>query len=126
MSEKKTPDYAEQIKQLRAQRGTEQKELAERAKEQARAQKLALTAIETEAKTVPEIAEETGMPTQEVFWWVTALRKYGKIQDKGKRGEYIAYQKKYGFCSFCSFSVSLASGSKSQLRCTPLGRSMTR
>jgi predicted transcriptional regulator len=86
--------YTEQLKTLRARRGDSSKENAERVKAQNRMQQAVLKAIETEAKTVPEIAAETGLSTQDVFWWITALRKYNKVQDEKKRGDYMAYRKK--------------------------------
>jgi hypothetical protein len=43
---------------------------------------------------VPEIAAETGLPEQDVFWWITALRKYSRVQDEKKRGDFVPYRKK--------------------------------
>ncbi len=94
MEEEKKLSYTEQIKELRARRGEGSKEKQERSKEQIKAQKAILAAIDKEAKTVPEIAEATGMNTQEVFWWITAMRKYNKVTDETKKGDYIAYRKK--------------------------------
>ena len=88
-------NYAlEQLKQLRATRGPGDPAKLERSKRGKEIQNLILKAIATEAKTVPEIAEETGVPQQEVFWWITALRKYGRVQDEKKRGDFVAYLKK--------------------------------
>ncbi len=86
--------YLQQLKQLRAERGPLPKEMVERGKSQITMQKAILAAIETEAKTVPEIAEITGIATQDVFWWITAMRKYNRVQDGKKRGEYATYLKK--------------------------------
>ncbi|MHB1461564.1 MAG: hypothetical protein ACYC1M_09815 [Armatimonadota bacterium] len=86
--------YLQQLKQLRSERGSLPKEMIERGKSQISIQKTILAAIETEYKTVPEIAELTGLDTQDVFWWITALRKYNRVQDGKKRGEYATYLKK--------------------------------
>ena len=86
--------YKEQLETLVAQRGTVPSHRLEETKRRHKAQKAVLAAIAAEPRTVPEIAEATGLPTQEVFWWITALRKYGKVQDEGKRGDYVAYRKK--------------------------------
>ncbi|HEY3284153.1 MAG TPA: transcriptional regulator [Armatimonadota bacterium] len=88
------PAYIDQLKQLRQQRGPVPPEKLEEGKAQNRAQRAILKAIAVEARTVPEIAEETGLPSQEVFWWITALRKYNRVQDEGKRGDYVAYRTK--------------------------------
>lgn len=44
------------------------------------------------AKTVPEIAEATAMPASEVLWHVTAMKKYGLVEETGMCGEYYLYQ----------------------------------
>ena len=88
-------NYAlEQLKQLRATRGLGTPDQIERSKKAKEAQNLILRAIAGTAKTVPEIAEETGMPRQQVFWWITALRKYNRVQDDKKQGDFVAYRAK--------------------------------
>jgi len=89
------PNYAvEQIKALRARRRKDDPAKVAANKRGKEIQKLILTSIAEEARTVPEIAADTGLSAQEVLWWVTALRKYGQIQDEGKRGDYVAYRRK--------------------------------
>lgn len=90
---KPTPAYMEQLKTLRAQRG-ERKDLTELRKVQMQQEKAILAAIAEEAKTVPEIAKETGLDEQTVFWMITALRKYNKAETAKKRGDYMTYIKK--------------------------------
>ena len=43
-------------------------------------------------KTVPEIAEATGLPAHEVLWHITAMRKYDRVLETGICGEYYLYQ----------------------------------
>ena len=43
-------------------------------------------------KTVPEIAEVTGLPSHEVLWHITALKKYDRVVETGICGEYFLYQ----------------------------------
>ena len=43
-------------------------------------------------KAVPELAEITGMPANEILWHVTAMKKYGLIVENGMCGEYYLYQ----------------------------------
>lgn len=49
-------------------------------------------AIRDEPKTVPEIAEIVGMPTNEVLWHIIAMKKYDIVAETGKCGEYYLYQ----------------------------------
>jgi predicted transcriptional regulator len=42
-------------------------------------------------KTVPELSEAIGMPTDAVFWHIVAMRKYGKVAETGLKGEYPLY-----------------------------------
>jgi predicted transcriptional regulator len=49
--------------------------------------------IVDEAKTVPEVAEITGVPTHKVLWYVTAMKKYGDVVEEGMSGGYILYKK---------------------------------
>ncbi len=48
-------------------------------------------AIKGEPKTVPEIAQEIGLPTHVVLWNLTALIKYGTISESEMSGEYFLY-----------------------------------
>ena len=42
-------------------------------------------------KTVPDIAETTGLPTSEVFWHLMSLKKYGEIIEGGEHDSYVVY-----------------------------------
>ena len=46
-----------------------------------------------QARTVPEIAEITGIPAHEVLWHITAMKKYGLVAETGMCGEYYLYQR---------------------------------
>lgn len=84
----------EQLRLLKAQRQESGEEFRDLRKEQTPKHKAILAAIAEEAKTVPEIAEAVEMDAQEVFWHLAALRKYDKVVDDGKRGDYRTYRKK--------------------------------
>ena len=43
-------------------------------------------------KTVPEIAEASGLPADQVLWHITALKKYDLVIETGMCGEYYLYQ----------------------------------
>jgi predicted Rossmann fold nucleotide-binding protein DprA/Smf involved in DNA uptake len=44
-----------------------------------------------EPKSVPELAALTGIPTPDVLWHITAMKKYGLVQETGMCGEYYLY-----------------------------------
>ena len=41
--------------------------------------------------TVPQLALQIGLPTAETLWHVTAMKKYGEIQETGQDGDYPLY-----------------------------------
>ena len=43
-------------------------------------------------KTVPELAEESGLPSGQVLWHITAMKKYDLVVETGMDGEYYQYQ----------------------------------
>jgi predicted transcriptional regulator len=43
-------------------------------------------------RVVPELAEITGLPADQVLWHVTAMKKYGLVVESGMCGEYYLYQ----------------------------------
>ncbi len=50
------------------------------------------------AKTVPEVATALGRPTEEVMFWMMAMRKYGLIEETEEMTEdgYYKYRLKEG------------------------------
>ena len=63
-------------------------------KEQRAARKTLKKVMEGKSMTVPEIAEATGMPSHEVLWHVTAMKKYGEVVEDGTDDdfEYFLYR----------------------------------
>jgi predicted transcriptional regulator len=49
--------------------------------------------IEENPKTVPEVAEAIGMPTHQVLWYLTAMKKYEAVVEEGMSGGYVLYKK---------------------------------
>ncbi len=43
------------------------------------------------AKTVPEIAQATGMPASQVLLYIAGLKKYGLVAEAEKDGDYFKY-----------------------------------
>jgi len=43
-------------------------------------------------KTVPEVAEATGLPAHDVLWHIIAMKKYDQVVEADMCGEYYLYQ----------------------------------
>lgn len=76
---------------LRERRGIVPPELVERNRQLAATRRQIVAALKESAKTVPEIAKETGVPKGEVFWHLMAMKKYGKLIEVQEREEYFEY-----------------------------------
>jgi predicted transcriptional regulator len=48
-------------------------------------------ALKQSPKTVPEIADQTGMPSREVFWHLMSMRKYGEVIEGEEQDSYVRY-----------------------------------
>jgi hypothetical protein len=80
------------LKRLRQQH----RETAERTqallKEQQAIRRQICKVIRDDGKTVPEVAETTGLPADQVLWHITAMKKYDRVVEVGMCGEYYRYQ----------------------------------
>jgi predicted transcriptional regulator len=88
-----TPSRGEMLKHLREQHAETVTRTQVLLKEQKRVQQEICKSIRETPKTVPQIAEEIGMPAHEVLWYVASFRKYGLIVEKGMCADYPLYQK---------------------------------
>lgn len=63
-------------------------------KEQQAVRKTLRRVLQSEPKSVPEIAAAVEMPAHEVLWHVTAMKKYGQVVEAGTDDdfEYFLYQ----------------------------------
>jgi predicted transcriptional regulator len=85
-------DRKEALKNLRASR----REIILAAAARVKTQKKDLEILrrllgEGEGRTIPELAEGSGLPPAEVLWYVAALKKYGEIQEGKKDGGFYRY-----------------------------------
>jgi Fic family protein len=91
MSETNKKDAKEAMKALRHQR----KETISRARDTIKTRnkdiKTIREAMKTGEKTVPEIAASTGMPSNQVLFYVATLKKYGTVVEGKKDGDYFKY-----------------------------------
>jgi predicted transcriptional regulator len=74
--------------------GTPDREIREIIRDEHIMRSRILKVLETEPRTIPEIAETLGYPTSEVTFWVMGMRKYGFVaEDKEVTDEgYYRYQ----------------------------------
>jgi predicted transcriptional regulator len=49
-------------------------------------------AMEPGPKTIPEVAEATGLPADRVLWHVIAMKKYDLVRQVDMVGEYFQYE----------------------------------
>jgi predicted transcriptional regulator len=79
------------LKELRAARKEQIVKATARVKVQKKTLKAIKAHLEKGPGTVPEVAAATGIPTNEVLWYLAALKKYGEIVEGEKDGEYFRY-----------------------------------
>jgi predicted transcriptional regulator len=96
MSQQEVVGGTMDLKALRESRGEIVERVGFRVKEQTRIQKQIAGALKDGPKTVPKISQETGLPTETVFWYLMALKKYGKVTEGQQKDSYFAYELKEG------------------------------
>ena len=87
---------AEQLKKLNELHGPVKQELRDRVAAQGKAQRAIMDALKEGPKSVPELAAATGLAADTVLWYLTGLRKYGRVEDIPGRGVYPKYTVKNG------------------------------
>jgi cellobiose-specific phosphotransferase system component IIA len=81
----------EAMKALRQSRKETIDSAREKMKETRILRKKLSEALTAGPKTVPELAQETGIPSQHVLWHLTSMRKYGKVAEGDQNGDYFQY-----------------------------------
>jgi DNA-binding IclR family transcriptional regulator len=80
------------LKKLREERRV----WVENAKQSIRVQNQIIKQIKAQitdaAKTIPEIARASGMPTSQVLLYIAGLKKYGMVAEAEKDGDYFRYR----------------------------------
>jgi predicted transcriptional regulator len=94
MSQQKVAGGTMDLKALRESRGEIVERVRSRVKEQNRIEKQIAETLKDGPKTVPEISQETGLLTETVFWYLMALKKYGKVTEGQQRDSYFGYEMK--------------------------------
>ena len=62
-----------------------------RYRRQRKIQKQLMEALKIGPRTVPEIADRTGIPSSEVLWHLMSMKKYGRIVEGQEREGYYEY-----------------------------------
>jgi len=76
---------------LRQRRGGVPRELIERNKQVTKVRRVVASALESGPKTAPQVAAETGINAEEVFWHLISMKKYGKVAEGQPQGDYFEY-----------------------------------
>lgn len=78
-----------------SQQSTPLRDLAEVLRDEMVMQDKIILLVRDEPKTIPEIAEALGYPAHEVVYWVMAMRRYGKLKEKGRPDDdgYFQYER---------------------------------
>lgn len=80
------------LKQLRAEHHETVAQIQAQLKEQKNIRRQIGEVMSDAPKTVPEIAEASGLPAEQVLWHIIALKKYNLVVETGLCGEYYLYQ----------------------------------
>lgn len=92
-TQKEKVSRAELLKRLRLEHAETVTRTQALLKEQKRVQKEICQFIRENPKTVPEIAEAVGMPSNEVLWYLASYKKYGIVVEDGMCADYPLYKK---------------------------------
>ncbi len=90
-TEKHAPQQKRTARALRERRGATPHEIVARNQALNGVRKKIFESLAGAPRTVPEIAEETGLPGHEVLWHLMAMKKYGKLVEGQQRGDYYEY-----------------------------------
>jgi hypothetical protein len=81
---------------LRESRGGVSAEMKAWLKDQQDVRKKLRTSLAAGARTVPELASESGLEPGRVLWHLMAMRRYGEVAEAGERDRYVLYTLKKG------------------------------
>jgi len=80
------------LKQLREEHRETVEQVQALLKEQKDIRREICQAMRDAPKTVPDIAEASGLPAEQVLWHIIAMKKYDLVVETGLSGEYYLYQ----------------------------------
>jgi predicted Rossmann fold nucleotide-binding protein DprA/Smf involved in DNA uptake len=91
-SQENTQKRAAMLKRLRTEHEETVARTQELLKEQKAIRRKICQAMGDDPRTVPEVAQATGLPSPQVLWHLTAMKTYGLVAEVGMCGEYYQYQ----------------------------------
>ncbi|HYL81845.1 MAG TPA: hypothetical protein VEU07_13585 [Candidatus Acidoferrum sp.] len=91
MSQGSRPELREALRLFRERMGglTEARKVYLKADRETR--KALRAALKTGPQTVPDLARQLDLPSQQVMWYVMALRRYGEVVEVGRSRDYPRY-----------------------------------
>ena len=90
--ESENTEQKEAMKALRQERKAWIKIAAAKVKEHNSALRAIREQLKDMPRTVPEIAEGTGLPSSKVMWYVASMKKFGDILEADQDDSYFRYQ----------------------------------
>ncbi len=81
----------EPIQILRERHGGASDKLKAHVKNQNSIRKAIKGALSSDAMTIPQITEATGLKSEEIVWQVVAMKRYGDVLEAGCSGDYYTY-----------------------------------
>ena len=93
MEQSQAMSRAEMLKHLRTTHSESVKRTQALLKDQKHMQEELCVLFRERPRTVPEVAQATGIPTEKVLWFLAAMRKYGLVVEAGMCGDYPLYKK---------------------------------
>jgi predicted transcriptional regulator len=91
MNREEAKKRSEMLKQLREQHTEGVQATQALLKAQNETRKALRNVLKDAARTIPEMAEATGLPAHEILWHVTAMKKYDLVKEEGLSGAYYLY-----------------------------------
>lgn len=88
----KKKETAALLKRLRTEHEETVQRTQELIKEQNALRKPIRQALKDGPRTIPELAEATALPAEQVLWHVTAMKRRGIILEGDKDSDYYRYQ----------------------------------
>jgi predicted transcriptional regulator len=88
------PNRRKALKQLKQDRAEKVEQAQEWLKTQQQTRKLIRKSLGKEDKTVPEVSNETDLPSHVVLWHLMAMKKYDLVEETELDGQYYRYQLK--------------------------------
>lgn len=86
-----TRNWREELKVFRERMGGVTQERKDWQKEQRDYVKAISAALKDGPHTIPEIAQASNLPSEKIVWHLMAMKKYGRIAEAGRQGDYFRY-----------------------------------